>query len=128
MFDRPEVLGMASAMAQNASARLSAIARNVANADTPGYRAVDAPSFKDTYQGAGSLPLRATRAGHLAGAPAGEATRFIARPDSALSPNGNSVSLETEMVAAAGVRRDHDLALTIYKTSLGLLRASLGRR
>ena len=50
MFDRPEVLGMASAMAQNASTRLSAIARNVANADTPGYRAVDAPSFRDSYR------------------------------------------------------------------------------
>lgn len=128
MFDRPEVLGMASAMAQNASTRLSAIAGNVANADTPGYRAVDAPSFKDSYRGAGALPLLATRAGHLSASEGINRTPLIARPDGNMSPNGNNVSLENEMVAAAGVRRDHDLALTIYKTSLGLLRTSLGRR
>ncbi|HQY42749.1 MAG TPA: FlgB family protein [Paracoccaceae bacterium] len=128
MFDKPEVLGMASAMAQNASARLSAIARNVANADTPGYRAVDAPSFQDSYRTAGTLPLHTTRAGHFQSYDSLETARVATRPDGAMSPNGNNVSLENEMVTAAGVRRDHDLALTIYKTSLGLLRASLGRR
>lgn len=128
MFDRPEVLGMASAMAQNASTRLSAIARNVANADTPGYRAVDAPSFRDSYRSTGTLPLLATRAGHLSASEGTNRTPLIARPDGNMSPNGNNVSLENEMVAAASVRRDHDLALTVYKTSLGLLRASLGRR
>ncbi len=128
MFDRPEVLGMASAMAQNASVRLSAIARNVANADTPGYRAVDAPSFAESYKGAGMVPMRATRPGHIQPARGSDGAGLVFRPDANLSPNGNNVSLETEMVAAAAVRRDHDLALTIYKTSLGLLRASLGRR
>jgi hypothetical protein len=32
------------------------------------------------------------------------------------------------MVAAAQVRMDHDTALAIYRTSLDILRASLGRR
>jgi flagellar basal-body rod protein FlgB len=128
MFDRPEVLGMASAMAKNASDRLSAVARNVANADTPGYRAVDAPSFAESYRSGSALPLRATRPGHLQPSNGGEVTRLTARPDTNLSPNGNNVSLESEMVAAAGARRDNDLALTIYKTTLGLLRTSLGRR
>ena len=45
----------------------------------------------------------------------------------ATSPNGNSVSLEDEMVKGADIKRQHDLALTIYKTSLGLLRSSIGR-
>ena len=45
-----------------------------------------------------------------------------------MSPNGNNVSLEGEMLSAAGVRKDHDLALTIYRSSLGLFRTSLGRR
>lgn len=128
MFDRPDVLGMASAMAQNASTRLSAIARNVANADTPGYHAVDALSFRDSYRSSGNLPLQATRTGHLSASEGTSATPLIARPDGNMSPNGNNVSLENEMVAAASVRRDHDLALTVYKTSLGLLRVSLGRR
>jgi flagellar basal-body rod protein FlgB len=45
-----------------------------------------------------------------------------------MSPNGNSVSLETEMVKAADTQREHDLALAVYGKSLDILRASLGRR
>ena len=38
MFEKPEVLTLASSLAAHAAERQSAIARNVANADTPGYR------------------------------------------------------------------------------------------
>jgi flagellar basal-body rod protein FlgB len=44
-----------------------------------------------------------------------------------MSPNGNSVSLETEMVKAVEVKRQHDQALAIYKSSMNVLRASIGR-
>ena len=128
MFDRPEVLGMASALAANASARLTAIAQNVANADTPGYHARDAQPFQDSYLAASGLPLRTTRPGHHNGFSGQMLTAVSDRASGHMSPNGNNVSLETEMLAAAGVRQDHDLALTIYRTSLGLLRTSLGRR
>ncbi|MCX8507342.1 MAG: flagellar basal body protein, partial [Rhodobacteraceae bacterium] len=67
MFDQPEVMGMASALAANASARLTAIAQNIANADTPGYRARDAQSFQDSYRVTSDLPLRTTRPGHIGG-------------------------------------------------------------
>ena len=43
------------------------------------------------------------------------------------SPNGNSVSLEAEMMRSTKVRHDHDLALAVYKTSLDILRAASGR-
>lgn len=127
MFDRPDVMGMASAMAQNASARLGLIAKNIANADTPGYRAQTAARFSDTYRQALDLPMRSTRPGHLgASLSAGSARPSVASGH--MAPNGNGVSLENEMVAAAGARRDHDMALAIYKNALGLLRSSLGRR
>lgn len=128
MFDQPEVMGMASALAANAAARLTAIAQNVANADTPGYRARDAQSFQDSYRAASDLPLRTTRPGHMGGSSGQALTAISERAGGHMSPNGNNVSLETEMLAAAGVRQDHDLALTVYRSSLGLLRASLGRR
>lgn len=128
MFDQPKVLGMASALSANASARLTAIAQNVANADTPGYRARDAQSFQDSYRAASGPPMRATRPGHQAGF-AGQTLNAVSeRADGHMSPNGNNVSLEGEMLSAAGVRKDHDLALTIYRSSLGLFRTSLGRR
>ncbi|WP_284165737.1 FlgB family protein [Frigidibacter sp. SD6-1] len=128
MFESPEVMGMASALARNAGVRLGAIAENVANADTPGYRAKDGKPFADVYGAGPGLSLRATRPGHVQGAAGESLTAISDRAGGHMSPNGNNVSLEGEMVAAADVRRDHDLALTIYKTSLGILRASLGRR
>ena len=42
-------------------------------------------------------------------------------------PVGNTVSLETEMMKAVEVRHDHEMALSVYQTSLGILRTSLGR-
>ena len=129
MFEKPEVLTLASSLAAHAAERQSAIARNVANADTPGYRAQDLPDFAETYRAQDAGGMRQTRAGHL-GAPATmqSFTPGERAQQGTLSPNGNSVSLEAEMVKAADVRRDHDLALAIYGKSLAILHASIGRR
>ena len=43
------------------------------------------------------------------------------------SPNGNTVSLETEMLNGVEVAREHSQALAIYKHALGIIRTSLGR-
>jgi flagellar basal-body rod protein FlgB len=126
MFDSLEVMRMAHGLAQHASTRQSAVARNVANADTPGYRARDVVAFAETYQHGLSSDLRATRAGHFAEAERlGGARLYEVAAGS--SPNGNTVSLETEMIRSAEVRHQHDLATSIYKTSLDILRTSIGR-
>ncbi|MCX7646897.1 MAG: FlgB family protein [Rhodobacteraceae bacterium] len=130
MFERLEVMRQAQAMAAHAAARQSAIARNIANADTPGYRPSDLPTFAEVWRDAGTdFALRATRPGHLGAGPGAEAAGE-ARPrpvPGADSPNGNGVSLETEMMKAAEVRHQHELALSIYQNALGVLRTSLGR-
>ena len=128
MFEKPEIMGMAAAMAANASTRISAIAQNVANADTPGYRAKDAANFGETYRASSDFLMKATRKGHLGSATPVTGDPLSARSGGHLSPNGNNVSLEDEMMRAAGIRQDHETALTIYKTSLNILRASIGRR
>lgn len=128
MFDNLALLRMAGQMAENAALRQSAVARNVANADTPGYKAVDAPSFAETYRADQALSLRKTRAGHLGASDDGEQARLSPRRDPGTeSPNGNTVSLEREMVTAAQLKTQHDTALAIYKTAQSILRTSLGR-
>ncbi len=129
MYDRLEIFQMAFGLAGHANARQARIAGNIANADTPGYRARDIAPFAETYRadktGEG---MRATRDGHALAAPDGT-QRFTEtdRPGPS-APNGNTVSLETEMMNAVEVRRSHDLALSVYQTSLGILRTSLGRQ
>ena len=135
MFEKLEVVRMAQAMASYAGTRQEVIARNVANADTPGYKAMDLPDFAETYQ-SGGLPMRATRAGHFGAGHLGaghmgsgtQAPDLIARAGhGAASPNGNTVSIETEMVKAVEVRQQHDMALSIYRSSSKILRAALGK-
>ena len=127
MFDKPEIFGMAAQSAANAAARMGAIGRNIANSDTPGYRATDLKSFAETYRGGGDLTLNLTRAGHIGGMRSDQGAIPVALSGH-MSPNGNNVSLEGEMMRAAAVRKDHDMAMSIYRTSLNILRASLGRR
>ncbi len=126
MFDIPDVMRMAQQMARHSAARQVTIAENIANADTPGFRARDLADFGDSYQKA--TPLTATRVTHLhneAGAPG-----LVARTDRnapVLSPNGNSVSLEREMMRGAQNKQSHELALAVYGSARNVLRAALGR-
>lgn len=125
MFDQLEIFRMAQSMAVHAAARQTAMAGNVANADTPGYRARDAAPFAETYA-ALSGDMRATRPGHAALARDGAPIPLVPVPGEA-APNGNTVSLETEMVRAADIRGQHERALAIYRSGMNILRTSIGR-
>lgn len=128
MFEQLEIMRMARDMSAHAAARQSVVARNIANADTPGFRALDTPSFADTYrQFSAPMDMRATRSGHVASRdPLPNDITFVDQRAEA-SPNGNTVSLEAEMVKAAAVKREYDLSLAVYRASLDILRTSLGR-
>jgi flagellar basal-body rod protein FlgB len=126
MFEKLEILRLASGLASHAAARQSEVARNVANADTSGYRARDLPDFAEAMRATPVLALRADRPGHLSGGGEPTGWRVIDAPD-AEEPNGNTVSLEDQMVKAAELRHQYDMALGVYSATLGILRASLGR-
>lgn len=127
MFEKIEMMRMARALGQHASERQLVVARNVANADTPGFKAGDVQSFADSYHRADLAPMRATDPRHLSTPDWSPLTRQTEN-DTGVSPNGNSVSLEEEMLKAAEVKRGHDLSLGIYSSALDLIRTSIGRR
>lgn len=123
MFDTPTVMKIAHASAAHAAQRQTVIAANVANADTPGYRARDVENFasflersRETGRNRPSLP--ALQAGQQA------RLMDLAQP---AAPNGNTVALESEMVRAVETRKQHEMALTIYRSAGSILRAALGR-
>ncbi len=127
MLESLSVTRMAEQLAAHAGARLGLIARNVAQADTPGYKAVDLEDFQTSYQNAGADPMRATRSGHFLGA--GQGMEPLVQTDGGeMSPDGNSVSLSHEMVKSVEVRQQHDMALAVYRNAADIIRASLGRR
>lgn len=135
------ILGMARGLAAHAAQRQGLIAENVANADTRSYRARDLKAFSEVYDGPGGDPAAkigvsafapaAARPGHegyrerVSAANAAEAYE-ISKLD-ADSPNGNSVSLEDQMVRGAQAAADHQMALAVLKKSMDLLRMAIGR-
>lgn len=126
MFDKLDIMRMSQAMASHASTRQATIAENIANADTPNYKSRDVTAFSETYQFQTDRVLRSTRDGHLnSESKTFVPTFFIDDTRGALSPNGNSVSLETELMRASQTRHEFDTAISIYKSSLNILRTSI---
>lgn len=127
MFQNLTVFETAHAMAVHAGQRQAVIAQNVANADTPGFVARDLQEFQRVYASAESAQ-RATRPGHLNGGSGATLDGLVREDRSFAAPDGNSVSLETEMLRATDAKRQHDRSLAIYKSALNILRSSLGRQ
>ena len=127
MFDTPYVMKLAQNLARHSGARQAQIAKNIANADTPGYRARDVTAFSKTFeQSEQARDIRATRPGHMTSTPLGTTYRTFDLGGEA-SPNGNNVSVEVEMARGTEAKSSHELALTVYKSSLDMLRTSLGK-
>ncbi|MGB3406457.1 MAG: flagellar basal body protein [Jannaschia sp.] len=118
----PALLRLASDAATHAASRQTVIATNVANADTPGYRARDVAPFQPMSS---ELALRRTHAGHMAGI--GRTPRIFEELNAPEDPNGNTVVLQDQVLRGIEASRAHNQALTVYRASLDMMRASIGR-
>lgn len=99
-------------------ARQEVIAQNVANANTPGFRAQDVSSFTELLRGAGGTMLRTTSGKHIAGL--GEATtdgmRKVDDEDAyEVSLDGNTVALEQQTIKATDTAENYRLAAQLYR-------------
>lgn len=124
MFQNLDIFRTAMAMARHAGQQQAISAQNIANADTPGYRAKSMPEFANTL-GRALTGQRATRSAHMHGQIDRAAT--VDERSQGMDPNGNTVSLELEMIDAVNAKRQHDRALAIYRSNINVLRASIGR-
>ncbi len=112
------ILQTLSAMAKLAERRHTVIAKNIANADTPNYKAKDLPEFSEVYN---QSKTRSASLADLVGSLEAKTT------NSTTDPNGNSVSLEEQMFAASKAAGDHDKAILFYRKTLDMLKMSLGK-
>ena len=125
MFEKLGLTRMAQALAAHSGSRLEVVARNVANADTPGYRSLDVQAFQAVYDGDRGMKLRTTRAGHLTNEYSYNGALVPA--GSGMAPNGNDVSLDQQMMKAVEARQGHEMALAVYRNTSAMIRTSLGR-
>ena len=117
--------------------RQKVLARNIANADTPGYVAkdIDQKAFqavlaRSSAGQSSAARLRTTSARHIHGsAGAGSSAKFniITRADSETTIDGNAVVLEEQVSRVAETRMRYEAAAALYEKSMGLLRMALSR-
>jgi flagellar basal-body rod protein FlgB len=130
--DLPLIGFLKSKMAWHQS-RQRVLAENVANADTPGYRARDLKpmQFRQHLESraVSTISTARTHNAHLSGGqPSGGNGAVTEKSDGwEITPEGNAVVLEEQMIKVAGNQFDFQLASTLYSRSLGLLRTAIGR-
>jgi flagellar basal-body rod protein FlgB len=105
-----------SERAQWLSARQTAIAGNVANASTPGYRAVDTQPFSAVLDSS-PVELATTNPAHLS-LPQSEAgaLREIEVDPTEQTLSGNTVNLEQQMINLGDVNRDFTMSANIRRS------------
>ena len=112
--------------------RQDLLAQNVANADTPRYVARDlkAQEFSDTLKKVTSptssmtvtnvrhIALSNTRTGQF---------EDLESPDIESNPNGNSVSLETQMIKVSDTQAQFAAAANLYAKAMTMMKTAIGR-
>ena len=117
------------------SERQEVIARNLANIDTPGYKARDLKKldFKKLAQAqGGQLQMTATSPTHLSGtlgAAGGNVFRNEAdRNTFEMTPTQNNVVLEEQMGKISDIGAQFQLSSTMLKKYTGMYRSALGTK
>lgn len=105
---------LASQQANWLSVRQTAVAGNIANANTPGYGAVDVVPF-EAMLNKKTTGLAATHPKHIHHASAAEAFTIDRDDESPMMPSGNTVVLEDQLMKSGQVRRDMEMNTAIVK-------------
>jgi flagellar basal-body rod protein FlgB len=107
---------VASEKSQWLSARQTAIAANVANANTPGYRAVDVRPFSAVLDSS-PIEMASTNGAHLSSTQSGLGPlREIEVEPAEETLSGNTVNLEQQMINLGEVNRDFSMSANIRRT------------
>ena len=122
------ILSMLRTRMQWHQQRQKVLAENIANADTPRYRARDLapPSFSGALQQV-SISMARTDPGHIE--PVGGGSQFEDDRNARYEtrPRGTAVSHEEEMLKLAGNQAGYDAVTSIYTHGLSLIKTAIGK-
>lgn len=115
------------------SARQEALAQNIANVDTPGYKAMDVaePDFKRMLgsSGGGKLKMSATSPAHLGQGSGGLSSAFKMekrKKTDELNPNDNNVVTEEEMAKIGQNQMEYQKVLNMYGKTVAMFKTAIG--
>ncbi|MDQ2827908.1 MAG: flagellar basal body rod protein FlgB [Chloroflexota bacterium] len=116
LFNDTTMQGLQYAL-NSLSLRQQVLANNIANAQTPGYVSQDV-SFEDR--------LGAILSGSDTSATPNSTGTVIATPDMTTSPNGNTVSMESEMSKTSETGIMYDALTQLTADRMGVLKTAIG--
>ncbi len=117
---------LASQQARYLAVRQATIASNVANANTPDYKARDVVPFSEVMARTTAMGMSMTESAHVTSGEGRIPTKPVSASQAwdALSTS-SSVSLEQEMLKAGEVSRQHNLNMGITKVFDRMLKAAV---
>jgi flagellar basal-body rod protein FlgB len=130
-IDKISLSDAAMAKLDWAAKRARVLSQNVANADTPGYKASDVEkfTFKAALQAVAPVTVARTNPNHLKGT-IPEQSRFSVHKDrktSEQSPDGNNVVLEEQMQKISDAKGAYSTAVTLMMAEDKLTKLALGK-
>jgi flagellar basal-body rod protein FlgB len=132
-FNNVPIMQMMTKRMSWLSRRTEIIAQNVANADTPGFKARDLKPMNfrelvDREAGPRNAGPRLTNARHLTGTRATQSFDTERAPDRfETSINGNDVSLEQQLTRLGQTQLSYQATTNLYRKHLDMFRIALGR-
>ena len=106
------------------SQRMELLARNIANADTPNFKARDI-DFKQVMQKAQDTAMVTTQAGHIAKGDAGSADSVKYRTPFNTAFDGNTVELNVEQAKYGKSAADYQATLNFLEQRVSGIRKAL---
>lgn len=127
------LMNMLSGQMRYMTQRQKVLADNIANLDTPGYKANDLKklNFSDMAAAESSkLGMARTQHGHISGPHSTGGTYAVQTQDQSfeISPNGNSVVLEEQMAKISDTGAQYQISSSLFRKFHGLYRTALGNR
>ncbi len=131
-LDKLTVFQMAKDRMDWAAQRQKVLSQNIANADTPDYKAQDLKelNFRNLALSKSSrVDMAQTQPGHMPSTlpEAGPYQSRTERYPYESSPDGNEVVLEEQMVNVGRTASQYKLAGEIFKKNVNLLRIAIGK-
>ena len=128
-FNGLPLIGMIQQRMSWLNDRQTILARNIANASTPGFVPQDlrATDFATALAGASASGLSTTSSLHIQPRTmVSGASQAVKSPDSRSSPDGNAVVIEEQMLKVSATQIDYAQAAGLYKKMTGMWRMALG--
>lgn len=134
MGDAPNILDGIARQMKALAERQRVVAQNIANSETPGYKAQDTEpaDFGDLLANGrihiGRPSVRITSGMARLGATAPRNVHVVQdRQVSEIKPDGNTVTLEDQLLKMGQLQADFTAMTNLYRKQQGLLKTALGK-